>query len=34
MQEWSKSKLLSKMELLANRRNLKDLTIGPVLTVK
>ncbi|KMZ56434.1 putative aldehyde dehydrogenase [Zostera marina] len=32
-EEWSKSKLLSKMELLANRRNLKDLTIGPVLTV-
>ncbi|CAB4280941.1 unnamed protein product [Prunus armeniaca] len=30
---WSKTSLLSKMKDLAERRNLEDLTIGPVLTV-
>ncbi|KAL6281253.1 hypothetical protein ACE6H2_018134 [Prunus campanulata] len=32
-ENWSKTSLLSKMKDLAERRNLEDLTIGPVLTV-
>nr|ACL13549.1 delta-1-pyrroline-5-carboxylate dehydrogenase protein [Malus domestica] len=31
-ENWSKTSLLSKMKDLAERRNLEDLTIGPVLT--
>ncbi|RWW68248.1 hypothetical protein BHE74_00024241 [Ensete ventricosum] len=33
LQNWASSELLSKMQLLAGRRKLQDLTIGPVLTV-
>ncbi|CAD5192372.1 probable aldehyde dehydrogenase isoform X1 [Musa acuminata AAA Group] len=32
-ENWASSELLSKMQLLAGRRKLQDLTIGPVLTV-
>ncbi|CAL9193425.1 unnamed protein product [Musa hybrid cultivar] len=32
-ENWASSELLSKMQLLAGRRNLQDLTVGPVLTV-
>ncbi|XP_056175346.1 probable aldehyde dehydrogenase [Syzygium oleosum] len=31
-ENWSKSSLISKMKVLAQRRKLEDLTIGPVLT--
>ncbi|XP_050376092.1 probable aldehyde dehydrogenase [Argentina anserina] len=32
-ENWSKTSLLSKMKDLAERRNLEDLTVGPVLTL-